>query len=150
MEDAELFKELMTYSDHHELCEKVGKTAILDFQTSNSIVLPSDLIAVYEHFDGGEIFIPGTVIYGLKPNDRRMTLREANAKTRRSVFSIPNHYLIFAKLNFGDLLCINLNDPYDVIQWDHENDEQYCTWPSIFEWLKEAINCFKEYEAGAE
>lgn len=150
MEKAELFKELLAYSDYHELCEKVEKTSILNFQTSNSIILPNELTVLYEHFDGGEIFIPGTVIYGLEPNDKRMTLREANAKTRRSAFSIPNHYLIFAKLNFGDLLCVNLNAPYDVIQWDHENDEQYCTWTSISECLKESIDCFKKYEAGAE
>ena len=59
------------------------------------------------------------------------------------MFKIPNNYLIFAKVNYGDLLCINLNEEHEVIQWDHELDEEFCKWESLEEWLEDSINNYE-------
>lgn len=72
-------------------------------------------------------------------------IRFANRGSLRKQFCIPNNYLLFAKVNYGDFLCINLNSPYDVIQWDHENDEEYCSWAPLAEWLNETIAEYHKY-----
>ena len=89
------------------------------------------------------------LIYGINQSSKRKTLREANSKVSRGNYTIPSNYLVVAKLNFGDLICVNLNNPFNVIQWDHETDEQYCFWDSLFEWLEESIKEYKDYEEGA-
>lgn len=149
MNKKETFHSLMMYNNDHDLCSAVSKKDICEFEQKNKILLPQELKDLYEHFDGGEIFIPGTTVYGLIPSEKRKTVKEVNSKLTRSNFSIPVNYLIIAKLNFGDLICINLNDPFDVIQWDHENDKKYCYWHSIYEWLDETIRDYRDYEAGA-
>lgn len=148
MKKYEILKLLMSYSEYHDLCKGLSKESIINFEKNNSIILPQELKELYECFDGGEIFIPGTLIYGLLPSEKRKNLREANLKKTRCDFNLPNKYLIFAKLNFGDMICVNINSPFDVIQWDHESDEQFCYWNSIYEWLEETIKDFQEYEAG--
>lgn len=149
MKKEEIFQALMSYNKCHDLSEALSEEVIRDFEKSNSITLPQELKDMYSQFDGGEIFIPGTTIYGVSNSAKRKAIKEANSKLLRSRLGIPNNYLIFAKLNFGDLICVNLNDPFDVIQWDHETDEKYCVWNSIFEWLDEAIKEYRDYEEGA-
>lgn len=106
--------------------------------------LPPSLRALLSCFNGGEIFVPGTVIYGANP-EGPYSLALANAGKGR--FSIPEQYLVFAKLNFGDLMVINTEVPYDVIQWDHEVDEAFDRWEGLEIWLNEAI---QDYDAYAE
>lgn len=143
------FNILSEYGSHHDLCNGIKKDDILRFEAENGIILPTELKELYRFFDGGEIFVPGIVIYGICNSKKRLTVREANSKEQRKLFNIPNYYLIIARLNFGDLICASLNEPFDVIQWDHESDCQYCSWTSIGEWLKESVDAFIGFEAGA-
>ena len=149
MKAEQLFQLLVSYNKCHDLCEGLSEEAISSFEKSNSITLPSELKSLYRVFDGGEIFVPGTLIYGINQSSKRKTLREANSKVSRGNYTIPSNYLVVAKLNFGDLICVYLNNPFNVIQWDHETDEQYCFWDSLFEWLEESIKEYKDYEEGA-
>lgn len=148
MNKEEIFQSIMIYNECHDLCEAISKEAICDFEHKNRIFFPQELKDLYEHFDGGEIFIPGTLVYGLTSSEKRKTVKEANSRLTRSNYGIPNNYLIIAKLNFGDLICVNLNAPFDVVQWDHENDEKYCFWNSICEWLDETVRDYRDYEEG--
>lgn len=149
MSSDKTFQVLMTYDKCHDVCTALLDSDINDFEKENSVALPQELRCLYRHFDGGEIFIPGTTIFGLTNSNKRKTIKEVNSKLSRSRFNIPSTYLIFAKLNFGDLICVNLNAPFDVIQWDHENNENYCVWGSISEWLDETIKEYIDYEEGA-
>ena len=99
---------MVSYNKCHDLCEGLSEEAISCLEKSNSITLPSELKSLYRVFDGGEIFIPGTLIYGINQSSKRKTLREANSKVSRGNYTIPSNYLVVAKLNFGDLICINL------------------------------------------
>ena len=150
MNKQKIFESLMTYSNCHDLCEAVSKEVIYEFEQKNQILLPRELKDLYRCFDGGELFIPGTIVYGLIPSEKRKTIKEVNLKIKRSSFNIPKNYLIIAKLNFGDMICVNLKDPFDVVQWDHENNEKYCFWNSICEWLDETIQVYRDCEEGAE
>jgi hypothetical protein len=150
MNKEKIFQLLMMYSECHDLCRALSKEAISKFEQQNKISLPQEMKDLYGCFDGGEIFIPGTILYGLMPSKKRKTVKEANSKLTRSKLNIPNTYLVIAKLNFGDLICVNLNAPYDVVQWDHESNEKYCFWDSIYDWLDETIRDYRTYEEGAE
>ena len=89
-------------------------------------------------FNGGEIFIPGTKIFGIT-DEEEYSVKFNNGKKTRSNFNIPNNYLIIAQLNFGDFICIDLNYPNRIIQWDHEEDVEFDEWNSLEEWLSEQI-----------
>lgn len=131
---------------NNELLPPLSGSEICEFEKNNGIMLPKDYVEILKTFDGGEILIPGPQIFGLKESEIRKSIREANNKKTRNSLSIPKNYLIIAKLNFGDFICINLNQPFDVIQWDHENDQLFCTWNSLEEWLIENIDLFEEFE----
>lgn len=138
-----LLQSLRSYDDFHDLHEGISSESIHSFETNNKIILPQDIKRVYECFDGGELFVPGIVIYGLLTLEKYKTIRDVNSKDAREDYSIPKEYLIFAKLNFGDLICVNLNSPFDVIQWDHERNESYCTWSSVSEWIEDFLFTYK-------
>lgn len=118
------------------------------YEISSGKRVPRELKELFMLFDGGEIFTPGTKIYGLGSQNKK-TLSNVNRDDRKN-FSIPNNYLIFAKLNFGDFICINTEAPFDVIQWDHESDEEYLKWSSISSWLQEAIEDYARDGGGQE
>jgi hypothetical protein len=132
-----------------DLNAPLEKNNLEKFECENHITLPLDLVELLCCFNGGEIFIPGTSIYGITCENNN-ALKHANRADLRNKFSIPKTYLIFASLNYGDFICINLNSPFDVIQWDHELDEKYCSWDGLEEWLNETIENYKDYEDGVE
>lgn len=145
---ASLYEQLLKYSSVMNLNKPLNPEVLNSFHTENQIEIPAPLVALLGYFNGGEIFIPGTTIYGIDTRDVKKNIKYANRGDIRRLFHIPNTYLIFAKMNFGDFICINLNPPFDVIQWDHEQDEVYLTWDSIEEWLVEEIDNYSEYEEG--
>lgn len=94
-------------------------------------------------FNGGEVFIPGTTIYGLYESDSNYSLKKVNSKDLKKSMGIPNNYLIIAKLNFGDYICIN-QESGTIIQWDHENQNIFLQWNSLEDWFEEMIDDYFE------
>lgn len=129
-----------------DVLDSVSDNEITDFENDNGIYLPKDYAELLKTFDGGEILIPGPIIFGVKENNLRKTIKEINGKSFRKNFSIPSNYLIFGKLNYGDFVCINLNNPHDIIQWNHETDQLFCSWESLKDWLKDNLSSFEEFE----
>lgn len=143
-----IFDKIMIFSGAHELNCGLTNEQIVNFEVANKIKLPDALKEIYKNFNGGELFVPGTTVYGLDGDGITETIKNKNSKANRMKMSLPNNYLIFAKLNYGDLVCVNLNSPYDVVQWSHEDDNLFCEWDSIEQWLLEMIADYEEYEAG--
>ena len=105
--------------------------------------IPAPLLELYRFFNGGELFVPGTLIFGL--TGAKDDLIRFNRSEARRIFDIPESYLVFAQLNFGDFICINSEEPFDLIQWDHETNEAFNEWGSLKEWLTEAIEDYETY-----
>ena len=137
---------IMHYSQKLNIVSPMTPEEIQHFEKKNNLVLPTEYKKMLTFFDGGEILIPGPVIYGISESPIRKQLKTVNSSERRNLCSIPNNYLIIARLNYGDLICINLNEPHDVIQWDHESDKQFCTWSNLNEWLNDNVESFEMYE----
>ena len=142
----EIINKLIEFKSHNDVELPVNLDEIKDFELENNLQLPFELKKIYQKFDGGEILIPGPQIFGLRNSKKRENLKEANSRKIRNNFSIPKNYLIIAKLNYGDYICINLNKPFDIIQWDHESDQPFCTWNSLKEWLNDNIDSFEKFE----
>lgn len=146
MEINTLYLRLSKYIHSMDFNCPTSEKQIKEFELNNHIKLPFELIELLLKFNGGEIFIPGTTLYGINyPDD----ISNVNSSDIRKLFHIPNTYLIFGVYNFGDFICVNLNTPYDVIQWDHETDEEFYRWTNIKQWLSESIDAYEEYEGGA-
>lgn len=142
----DILEKLNLFSKFHDIVASISLQEIENFETVNKIILPNSLKELLISFDGGELFVPGTTFFGIVANKKRPELRKINSKANRAIYTIPKNYLIIAKLNFGDFICINLNKPYDVIQWDHETDKLFCRWDSLKEFLKDIIASFEMYE----
>ncbi len=146
----EILDKLLSYSNQHDLNAGISDEKIVDFEKTNGIRLPKSLKELYVRFDGGELFIPGTTVYGIFDSDVNNTLRARNSNAIRSKMALANNYLIIARLNYGDLICVDLNCENRVIQWSHETDEEFCEWDSLEQWLSEMIADYEEYEAGGQ
>ena len=123
-----------------------SESDIQRFEQNFGRPLPPQMKELLRLFDGGELFVPGTRVFGVGPENRK-TLLEVNLQRERSISGIPGDYFVFARMNFGDLLCINSNPPYDVIQWDHEQNVEFYRYNSVCDWLNEEIAENETYEA---
>lgn len=131
----EMVNQILSFGNS-ELSKPCTEDSIKEYQKINHIKLPDSYQELISYFNGGELFIPGTIIYGI---DNEIDILKANESIRK-ITSIPNEYLIFGKYNFGDYLCIQMEKPERIIQWDHESDELFDQWNSLYVWLNELIN----------
>lgn len=136
MSKGNVYEKLQSYSKRMELNEAVTENEISSFEKENKIEIPKDYTELLKHFDGGELFVPGTILYGIAHSAGNHTLSEINLK--RQIYRLPDTMLIIGKLNYGDILCIDLNNQ-NVVQWDHELNVEFCRWNSLEEWLEETI-----------
>ena len=148
---SEIIKEFKeNYGGVMNLADAATDSEIEAFETNNEIKLPEPLKALYKVFNGGEIFTPGTEIFGLDRFKYINSIRYENRRDVRRKYSISSNYIIIAKYNFGDLVCMNLNDPYDIIQWDHEADEQFFDWETVEEWLEDQLLDYIDFLASED
>ena len=107
---------------------------------------------IYKEFlqvcNGGELFIPGTVLseiyYPTLGQKRKGTsyINESFKENRRRP-GMTDNLLIIADLNYGDSICFDLdtNNGQDavVVQWDNENSSVSRTWSGFIEWLMDVL-----------
>lgn len=137
-----IFEKLKQYKNVMDFNPPISSDVICKWNKS----IPLPLMELYRFFNGGEIFVPGTQIFGLTGQEDDII--NFNYSQKKILFDIPKSYMIFARLNFGDYICINTKRPFDLIQWDHENNEEYNSWDSLEEWLTESIEDYADYLHG--
>ncbi|MEE0913161.1 MAG: SMI1/KNR4 family protein [Ruminococcus sp.] len=135
MENMKVLFDRIIKQNNSELNPPVSKEVLDSFLRENKNGIAPSYLDLLSCFNGGEIFIPGTVVFGIGTHNDVFAQNES----LRVLLDVPRNYLIFAKLNFGDYVCVNNEKPYNVIQWDHENNELFCEWDSIYEWLEELV-----------
>ena len=52
--------------------------------------------------------------------------------------------LIIAHLNFGDMICLDMERNV-IVQWDHEIGEEVYEWNSFSDWLRDELESGKEF-----
>lgn len=141
-----VFEKLKKYADVMEFNAPATEKELCEFNDYLNDKNPKEFKALLKCFNGGEIFIPGTIIYGVGGTTDD-TVVAHNSYEVKSRYKIPNDYLVIGKMNFGDYICIDLNDN-SVVQWDHENNEEFIRWDSLEDWLLESIDDYLDLESG--
>ncbi len=143
-------KKLETFEDVMRFNNPAAEETIDDFQKESGIKLPRSYIEMIRRFDGGELFIPGTLIYGVAQKTGGRTVRDVNDKPAREELSIPDKLLIFGRENYGDWMCMDLNGTNEIVQWDSETDEEMRRWPDMYAWLRETICSYEQLSDAME
>lgn len=111
----EIFEKILKNKDKMILYRGVTNECISKYESNNKMYIPDEYKSWLKFSNGGELFVPGTILFGIEsdvsPIDQEKTLRYANrSEIRKRMFSIPLSYLVVGKLNFGDFICIDLNN----------------------------------------
>ncbi|HHP1115022.1 SMI1/KNR4 family protein [Bacillus cereus group sp. MYBK163-2] len=144
------FEEVNKYVDGiHTLNNGINLEDITSLQNELNIQIPD----IYKDFvqvcNGGELFIPGTVLSEIHtaaqgPKQRGGSYLNDSFKKERRPTKMPDTYLIIADLNYDDSICIDLesSNGYDatVIQWDRETHSVSRSWNGLVEWLMDTLD----------
>jgi cell wall assembly regulator SMI1 len=137
----------------HNLNEGTSIENIEALEKQLNIKLPSIYKEFLQMCNGGELFIPGTVLAQVYEPEKG-TMRKGESYLNESFQSkrrwpkMPKSYLIIADLNYGDAVCIDLDksngNDAEIIQWDHETGNVSRKWKGFVDWL------MNEMEEGTE
>ena len=116
---------------------------ILD--TEIDYTLPSAYLDILRLFNGGEIFLPGTVIYGIGNDSKFPFFKSANYGDIHKARSIPNSLLIIGQVNYGDLICIEKDVPNKIFLWDINEHTISYQWTDFSQLLEEEIEDYLLY-----
>ena len=125
----EVYENLTKHSGSMSFNPPAKESDIVSFEADNSLCLPESYKELLKLFNGGELFVPGTKVYGINREEAESFI--SVTQVNRTELLIPTGYFIVAKLNYGDYICLNFNPPYDVIQWDNSKKCQYLSWLSL-------------------
>lgn len=143
------FEEINKYSSNiHKLNPGVELCYIEEVEKELNIIFPK----IYKDFlqvcNGGELFIPGTVlseIYSPLFGKKKLGIAYLNESfhSNRRRPEMPNNLLIIADLNYGDSICfdLNMNNGQDavVVQWDTQDRIISRTWEGFKTWLLDVL-----------
>lgn len=107
----------------------ITKKDIKKYEKEANILLPIDYKEWLLSSNDGGIFDLDITFYEIEK------LNMENQKLH-NMFAFPISYLTIGKFNFGDLICINLNTG-EIVQWDHETNEEFLKWNTFWEFLEE-------------
>ena len=86
----EIYYELNKNNSSISFDPPITETDIVTFENKNSILLPNSLRGLLKLFNGGEIYSPGTRIYGIDKDDTCSFIRIS--QTNRTDLKIPENY----------------------------------------------------------
>lgn len=139
------FNEINKYSEGvHSLNSGVDLKEIELLEKQLNIKLP----LIYKDFlqvcNGGEIFIPGTVLAQVYQSSKGLMVEgesylNESFKMERRWPQMLDEYLIIADINYGDVVCMDLSKSNgidtEVVQWNHEIGTVSRKWNSFVDWL---------------
>ncbi|AJH16777.1 SMI1/KNR4 family protein [Bacillus mycoides] len=144
------FEEVNKYVDGiHILNDGIGLEDITSLQNELNIQIPDIYKDFLQLYNGGELFIPGTVLSEIYiaawgPKQRSGFYLNDSFKKERRPIGVPDTYLIIADLSYGDTICIDLesSNGYNatVIQWDRETNSVSRSWSGLVEWLMDTLD----------
>ena len=143
----ECIEEIRKYkSDVHELNPGIDRDIIEAFESKYNIKLPEDYKDFLTVYNGGELFIPGTVISGVV--DENSLIEEENGYLLHLNLTnkwpdMGDELLIIADLIYGDMICYDC-ERHVIVQWDHEIGEVTIEWDSFADWLREEMKIGNE------
>ena len=102
-------------------------------------MVPPPYAELLGFFNGGEIFVPGTVFYSL--NEAILE----NADAVKNSYDIPDNLFIIGRTNYDAPICMEWSAPYKVLLWDDESCIAGGEWASLNDFLEEEISDYLRY-----
>ncbi|UTR15708.1 SMI1/KNR4 family protein [Salipaludibacillus sp. LMS25] len=143
------FDEIKKYTTNvHSLNPGVNSDQIEEVEKKLDINLPYIYKVFLQVCNGGELFIPGTVlaeIYHPELGEKQKGISYINESYRedRRPPEMSNNLCIIADLNYGNVIAFDLstNNGQDaiVVQWDNEAQIVSRTWSGFSEWLTDVL-----------
>ena len=123
-------------SNGNKLYKGASEQLINGFERIFNVELPIEYRELLKYTNGAGLFDGDITLYSLF--DESISVKHCNllgnANSPIAKKSIPNELFVIGIYNFGDLICINLNNG-NVVQWSHDDDEIFIEYPNIREWL---------------
>lgn len=122
------------YADVMELNPPAKKEKITEWERAHGWMIPAEYSSFLLESNGGEIYIPGTVLFGVDPAESWCSLAEHNQPEFRG--NLPEEYLIIGVTNYGNPIGMYTGDDIDedtcmVVEWDTEEQEACEYWDSL-------------------
>lgn len=140
----------MRISELLNTIKSYGNSEISEPIDERDTVIPKPYMELLKMFNGGEIFVPGTVIYGIGMESKFPLFEAANTQATLDIYEISNSYLVVGHVNYGDLICIDKEKPHHLYLWDTENHSVSYEWDSFEKLLEEEIEDYILYLEGGD
>ena len=133
---------LLDFDEFH--CLLAGNEKIAAHIRKEYAGLPAEYMEWLSLCDGGILF--DTVMLSSKQHDDDLdldfdTYDELNSQESKSAYDLPEGYVIFAILSYGDPVCFSEDEKDEKIYlWDAENKEFSDIWNSFADWFTEEID----------
>ena len=139
------FDELEKYVDGvHELNDGSNEINIAALEKEMNVKLPGIYIDFLKVCNGGELFSGGTIlgkVYDPSEGSLKQGVFYLNRgnKPEHKWPGMPSCYFTIADTNYGDIICINLNNSdgqdSEIVRWSHESSKVSRRWDGLLEWL---------------
>lgn len=122
------------YKDAMDLNPPASEQQIQAWEEAHGWKIPEEYAAFLLTFNGGEIYVPGVVLFGVDPVDSWCSLSEHNCPEFRG--KLDEEYLIIGKKNYGNPICIYTGEEQDeelcmIVEWELETQEPFQYWDSL-------------------
>lgn len=140
--------EIHNYNNgNNELKEGISVDIIERFERKYNIQLPSDYKFFLSIYNGGTLFYTGTSLASVYDEECGIEVRCGNylhLNLKNKWPDMGDELLIIADLNFGDMICLDMERNV-IVQWDHEIGEEVYEWNSFSDWLRDELESGKEF-----
>lgn len=115
----------------------VDEKSIRLFEECYGFSLPNAYKEWLSVTDGGEIFVPGVELYGIRDEYALLKIRRGNG------IEAPEHLVVIGRTAYGDVICFMENSE-KIIQLDHETNEEYMSFDNFYSYLEAAEEMYGE------
>lgn len=130
----------------NELYPGISMSKIEEFERIHNIKLPDDYKCFLNVYNGGTLFNTGTSLAGVYDGEYGKEIEGENylhLNLKNKWPDMGDELLIIADLNFGDMICLDMERNV-IVQWDHEIGEDVYEWDCFSSWLKDELESGKE------
>ena len=114
------------------------------YRGTPDFIVPDPYLELLSYSNGMELFIPGTVLYGIDSEDFP-SLREKNSQEFKSAYGIDTILFVIGEFNFGDFLCMERLPPYRLCLWDVTEKKRMDEWSNTEEFIISEIEDYEIY-----
>jgi hypothetical protein len=106
--------------------------------------VPAPYLEFLRFTDGAELFVPGTVLYGVNSSEFP-TLKAKNTPEFIHAYGLDANLTVIGHFVFGDLICMEGSVPHRLYLWDVQQKARLLEWNTLEEFLKSEIEDYESF-----